>query len=574
MSWRGQGGKRAKGRRGDQDSELDNTSWLADLEREAAQADEDEDDWASTLRSRRAGSGPAGPPDPGYPAPSPSSAGSPDQAPPGADPDWAWRPPASDPYGEPPPGREEFGGHGHHPAPEADWSDPGTGSWSTVDPLATDPGDSLGRGAGYRNGRDPGYGDIGTPNAPSGPDPGYAPGPGPDYPAAAEPGYPDAPLAGRGANEPAGYPEPPEAEPPVGREPDYPALFGELYRRSAGQQDPIWEAPPPVEPLPEAGPADPVTGTWPFEETTQSWEPSDRSFIWPSDELPSAPAEWEQQGPAPWDDPDPLPPARPDPQDPGPDQTAAWPAPTPAPDPAPWPAPADAPDPAPPPAAWPGPAPDPAPRPAPGLDPSPWAGRTGTGNGVPPQPPGPVGPPPDDWAAAIPTDVPAASRAADPASATRVWRTDDVDAEPGVPLGPVAGAPPGVPLGPGGVPPGGGAAARTSRLRGSPGPGAGVTRSRTARDPAASATRTRPTGRADALAPDRRTRDVEAGTGYDIGGEPGDVPRKGAPGRPAGERQARAWPRIVAVISWIVLVMVVCWFYVFPWLERVLPENF
>jgi hypothetical protein len=44
--------------------------------------------------------------------------------------------------------------------------------------------------------------------------------------------------------------------------------------------------------------------------------------------------------------------------------------------------------------------------------------------------------------------------------------------------------------------------------------------------------------------------------------------------RPAGERQARAWPRVVAVISWIVLVMVLCWYYVFPWLERVLPENF
>ena len=61
--------------------------------------------------------------------------------------------------------------------------------------------------------------------------------------------------------------------------------------------------------------------------------------------------------------------------------------------------------------------------------------------------------------------------------------------------------------------------------------------------------------------------------------EPGEVRRK-APAmatrtRPAGgARQARAWPRIVAVISWIVLVMVVCWFYVFPWLERVLPENF
>ena len=38
MSWRGQGGRRARGRRGDQDPELDQTAWLAELEREAAQA--------------------------------------------------------------------------------------------------------------------------------------------------------------------------------------------------------------------------------------------------------------------------------------------------------------------------------------------------------------------------------------------------------------------------------------------------------------------------------------------------------------------------------------------------------
>jgi hypothetical protein len=49
---------------------------------------------------------------------------------------------------------------------------------------------------------------------------------------------------------------------------------------------------------------------------------------------------------------------------------------------------------------------------------------------------------------------------------------------------------------------------------------------------------------------------------------------QGRGGRQPGERRARAWPRIVAVISWIVLVMVFCWYYVFPWLERVLPENF
>ncbi|HSK36974.1 MAG TPA: hypothetical protein VLA80_09575, partial [Actinomycetota bacterium] len=66
MSWRGQGGRRAKGRRGDQDPELDNTAWLAELEREAAQAgdDEDEEDWASTLRGRRS----PGPPPPAPPA--------------------------------------------------------------------------------------------------------------------------------------------------------------------------------------------------------------------------------------------------------------------------------------------------------------------------------------------------------------------------------------------------------------------------------------------------------------------------------------------------------------------------
>ena len=61
MSWRGQGGKRAKGRRGDQDPELDNTAWLAELEREAAQADDDEDDWASTLRGSRSSVPPPGP---------------------------------------------------------------------------------------------------------------------------------------------------------------------------------------------------------------------------------------------------------------------------------------------------------------------------------------------------------------------------------------------------------------------------------------------------------------------------------------------------------------------------------
>jgi hypothetical protein len=97
-------------------------------------------------------------------------------------------------------------------------------------------------------------------------------------------------------------------------------------------------------------------------------------------------------------------------------------------------------------------------------------------------------------------------------------------------------------------------------------------------DPAVGGRPTGPTGRSGALAPDRGIRDAGAGTGYGTGagpaGEPDDILRAGSGRRPAGERRARTWPRIVAVVSWIVLVMVVCWFYVFPWLERVLPENF
>jgi hypothetical protein len=61
--------------------------------------------------------------------------------------------------------------------------------------------------------------------------------------------------------------------------------------------------------------------------------------------------------------------------------------------------------------------------------------------------------------------------------------------------------------------------------------------------------------------------------------EPEQVRRKTLPEgrrrRPTtGERRARSWPRIVAIIAWIVFLMVVCWYYIFPWLERVLPENF
>jgi hypothetical protein len=546
MSWRGQGGKRAKGRRGDQDPELDNnTAWLAELDREAAARDDEEDDWASTLRGRRStgpdpaaapGPPPPGPgwaPDPGPPPlddrsdglgadgttyePDPaggqttygSDAWSADPAPPdrpqdadlgppAPDPDWSWRPPASDAYGEPggtapaapapgAPGPEAFGSPGPDAGSGTDWGgspgDPGEGGWRSA-----------------------------------------------------------------GVDTPTGTWEPVE---PVGREPDYPALFGELYRRNAGQQDPIWEAPPAAEPLAEQGPPDPQPASWPFEETTQSWEPSDGSFVWPADELPSTSAEWNTPAPPSWlDDPGAgaaPPPAAPSahpstasPSEPDLDQTAAW--------------------------------------------SSPWADQPDSGNGLPPAPAGPPfaspgpavvppgppptvppGPPPADWASAIPTDVPAARRAADPAS-TRAWRPDEgVEGEPGVPLGP------------GPRPPAGeGAASRMARLRGPGEEGAASHASRlqaaagqapaspmadpgfASRDPVSRAFGTR--------AADRAVPVPEI--------EPDEAPRERRRDRQPGERQARAWPRIVAVISWIVLVMVVCWFYVFPWLERVLPENF
>jgi hypothetical protein len=485
MSWRGQGGgRRAKGRRGDQDPELDNTAWLAELEREAAaQADDDEEDWASTLRGRRSPT----PPAPSSASPAPAAPADPGRAPadPGrvpADPGWAPADPAP-----PPPSDYAWSDAG---------SDTGAGAWSD-DPVAADPLPDPDPDWAWRQ---PAGGGYGEPTARSDPDPAAeafgeprpGAGAGTDWGGpAVDPG--DGGWRSAGADTPT---ETWSAEEPVDREPDYPALFGELYRRSAAQQDPIWEAPPAAEPPPEHGQPDPSSSAWPFEETTQTWEPSDRSFIWPSDELPQTSGEWDQPTSRPWlDDPAPQPPTtpsaftpdpappRPDPYlPPPPDETAAWPPPGPA------------------------------------AEASPWVGQPGAGNGLPPSA-APVGPPPEDWAAAIPTDVPAARRAADPAAATRMWRPDE--AEPGVPLG--------------------GARAR---------------------------------GRA----PEDRAEGSRAVWDDDLAvdDEPAAVRRK-APAkarRAGGERQARAWPRTVAVISWIVLVMVVCWFYVFPWLERVLPENF
>ena len=157
---------------------------------------------------------------------------------------------------------------------------------------------------------------------------------------------------------------------------------------------------------------------------------------------------------------------------------------------------------------------------------------------------------------------------ADP-SATRAWRPDEgADAEPGVPLGPGSMGRAPAPQAPAGERPGG----RATRP-----PGEAPRRRRAPAGDGLGGTTQVANG-----APGTRTAPRPGRGSSEVAGEP-EVARRGSPidtakrakrSRKGGERQARAWPRVVAVISWIVLVMVLCWYYVFPWLERVLPENF
>jgi hypothetical protein len=531
MSWRGSG-KRARGRR-DQDGDLDNTAWLEELEKAAAEQDdnEDEEEWASKLRRRRSqepeppplpdppgrapepprtpvahdlspypplGSEPAAPPPPPRPAPGPAREPDyrllgmePDTGRQGADWDAGWdagssaRPaPAPDwTARDPSPGTGSAagwtsrdpspGGAGaaegwtpRDPSPGTDaadgWTardpspatgahgvagDPGT-DWSAWEPEGTGPPRPAGRPEGFGRGSpgDPANAGGGAPREPPDPVPRWDEPRGPGGPGGSPVGR--APVdRGYDLGEPDWRPAGPDAATgawspaePVGREPDYPALFGELNRRSAAQREALWDsapAPAPAqEPYDDPGSPDPPAPTWPFEDTTGTWEPSDRSFIWPAEELPAAPSEWEPSTPSWLDEPTAQPPA------------------------------------------W-------------------QAGSAGTATPAPP----PV--PPDDWAAGIQSGVPPAApagRVGD--AAARQWRPDEaVYGEPAVPLGANGTAPP------------------------------------------------RPSAERVQMA------------------EPADQWE-------SYERPRSSWPKVVALVSWIVLLMVVCWFYVFPWLEQVLPENF
>jgi hypothetical protein len=484
MSLRGSG-KRARGRR-DQDGDLDNTAWLEELEKAAAEQDDDEEEWASKLRRRRSqepeppplppdppgraselprtpvahdlspypplGSEPAAPPPPSRPAPGPAREPDyrllgmePDTRRQGADWDTGW---------------DAGSSAGAAPAPDWTARDPSPGgATSAPDWTAPDPSPGAGAAAEWTApDPSPGAGTHGVAGDPGTDWSAWEPeGPAPRRPAGRPEGSggpPGDPPVGRAPvdrgydlGEPDWRPAGPDAATgawspaePVGREPDYPALFGELNRRSAAQREALWDsapAPAPAqEPYDDPGSPDPPAPTWPFEDTTGTWEPSDRSFIWPAEELPAAPSEWEPSTPSWLDEPTAQPPA------------------------------------------W-------------------QAGSAGTATPAPP----PV--PPDDWAAGIQSGVPPAApagRVGD--AAARQWRPDEaVYGEPAVPLGANGTAPP------------------------------------------------RPSAERVQMA------------------EPAD-------NWESYERPRSSWPKVVALVSWIVLLMVVCWFYVFPWLEQVLPENF
>jgi hypothetical protein len=470
VSRRGQG-RRARGRRGDQDAELENTAWLEELEKAAAEQDDEEEEWASKLRRRRSRA----------PEPPPSTA--PD--PPARAPELPRAPVAHDlsPYpplgGEPappPPPPPTSPAAGSGPAREPDYRllgmEPDTGRPAGGWDAGWDSGNSHGDAAadwttrGRAAGAPSPAADAGTDwsawSQPEGAAPEGSGEPRRGAPVDREVPRSDGPgdWEGSGAATDWGYdpddwrPVGPDATTgvwspaePVGREPDYPALFGELNRRSAAQREALWDnSPPAPEPYEDLGSPEPPASAWPFEENTGTWEPSDRSFIWPAEELPAASSEWEPSSPS-WLD---------GPTAPPPSWSAA-----------------------------------PAGTVPPGPAPAPDGGAA-----------------PDDWAAGIYSGVPPArgSGEREAGAATRRWRPDEaVEAEPAVPLG-ADGMPPAPP-------------------------------------PARPA--------ADQL------QMSEPADNWEL-----------------DERPRSRWPKVVALVSWIVLLMVVCWFYVFPWLEHVLPENF
>jgi len=308
-------------------------------------------------------------------------------------------------------------------------------------------------------------------------------------------------------------------------------------------EDPAYGAAPPLEPQPwdTAAGSEQWSANWPFEETTQSWEANDESWRWPTQEVPTSTGSWDVDSSAwreePWES------GRGQPRGETGDQGYGYPRQSAAPE-APggstangYPAAYDAPVPNGYPAADAFAAANgfPAANGYPGLEDLSAYGGTDPGASTGPMAPGPL----DAGAAASAYGSPGlgARDIAPPASeawtadAQRAWYGEDAPRAYESPSSEFAGV----------------LESDEEQV---------VRLGRSADDPNG-----RRLGPMDGsrVHPARSTRTAEARRF-----EPAD-----------GHRPARSsWPRVVALISWVVLLMVVCWFYVFPWLEQILPENF
>jgi hypothetical protein len=340
-------------------------------------------------------------------------------------------------------------------------------------------------------------------------------------------------------------------------------------------------AAPTQEPQPWDTAADPEQwgGAWPFEESVQSWEPDDRSWLWPTQEVPSNTGSWEAADPSPWQEDRWGTPGQPG--EPAAYQSGRW-------------------------AATSGGAGPPPAAAAPHPDAAAWAaGETsgqiygypdsgdlpafggaaeGSGYSAGPVGTGPAASGPATAGAepaygyATPSAAPGYQGIAPQDPQGLQWSQETYEAQ--------------------GVAPGGGAVAAGSQAW------TGGSGSQAWADPPAQAwygdEPPRPydqpgpyepsAGELTSVLEDDDEQVVRLGRAVDdpdgrrfgsVDGaraQPGRSLRTGEARRlqPTGEYRRRRsnWPRVVALISWIVLLMVVCWFYLFPWLEGILPENF
>jgi hypothetical protein len=513
-------GRRGRGRKPDPAEET--ATWLLEMEQQAHADDEDED-WAQRLRSTRAsgstgqfhavpaeGPGTAPPPRQPYGDPAGRPAAYPSSQPPAYPTGQQPAYPSGRPAAYPPPGQ--------YPAqqvPPAGQYQPGQQQRSESYPPLEERYRPLG----------------GMPSAPaSPPPPPPSPAPSTDPGATAwawdqqvpeaQPGY----QTGAGA-----YQAPPAAWDPGVQSYQRPqAPDPQPARPSWEVDDPAYgAAPPAAEPQPwdTAAGSEQWSGSWPFEETTQSWEANDESWRWPAQEAPSSTGSWD-------------------------------------------------------------------------VDPAAWQGdRWGSGQG---RPAAPGGTSAHDYQAGgyqapsdprpIPNGYPAADAFAaangystngypGPAEVAGYGRTD-----PGTSTGPMEADP----LQAAGFGAAGtgtaDSAASASQAWSAEARGAwyGEEPPRGYQQPSSSAEFQGLLEGDEQVVRVGPSADEPDGSGFG----PAD-PSRVHPGRSTRTGEARrfqaggehrpthpSWPRVVALISWIILLMVVCWFYVFPWLEQILPENF